>query len=450
MKKSIFTLAFLIFIWTQSSAQSTGVAPKIISTIPEFGDCNVDPDLREIVIKFDQDMGSLYSLTGTLNQPQFTGKPQWTDKRTLSVPVKLYPGKLYALSFNSARFQGFSSLNGVPLNPEDLLFKTKSLSFSDLNKQSYRELNDMFPKRYSYASFKGVDWKTLLSENQSDLENSKSPDEFAIKLIKILKLAADPHLRVEVEGQIFETAKMKFVNNNFGANLVFPLLKEQKANSAFTVFSGVYDNIGYLCIKDWVTDFRTLKLKVWGNSQNPEFPVYDVIKGLTAYPDLIIDVRENSGGNEGFAEKLASLFVTDSIAFEKVLTYNEKSGKFDKEYIKKLIPTSYNLGYSGNIYVLSGPKVMSSNESFILMMKHVPNSKVAGMKTYGSSGNPIPYNLSNGVTLHLPSWQAYTMDGKLIEGNGIDPDIEIITNKEDFQKKDILFEKVVSLIREQK
>lgn len=79
--------------------------------------------------------------------------------------------------------------------------------------------------------------------------------------------------------------------------------------------------------------------------------------------------------------------------------------------------------------MLTGPKVMSSNESFILMMKMFPNAKIVGMKTYGSSGNPIPHELSNGVTIYLPSWQAYSLDGKLIEGNGIEPDIKINTTK---------------------
>ena len=90
---------------------------------------------------------------------------------------------------------------------------------------------------------------------------------------------------------------------------------------------------------------------------------------------------------------------------------------------------------------------MSSNESFILMMKQVPNTKVVGMKSFGSSGNPVPIELSNGIKIYLPSWQAYTLDGKLIEGNGVNPDIEIITTKDDFQKKDGLFEKTVNLIK---
>lgn len=105
------------------------------------------------------------------------------------------------------------------------------------------------------------------------------------------------------------------------------------------------------------------------------------------------------------------------------------------------------MNYSGNLYVLSGPAVMSSNESFILMMKQVPKAKVVGMRTYGSSGNPIPRELSNGVTVYLPSWQAYTLDGKLIEGNGVDPDVEIITSKKDFENNDILVDDVLKMIK---
>ncbi len=69
------------------------------------------------------------------------------------------------------------------------------------------------------------------------------------------------------------------------------------------------------------------------------------------------------------------------------------------------------------------------------------------MKTYGSSGNPLPHKLSNGVTVYLPSWQAYTLDGKLIEGNGVAPDVEILTTKKDFENKDLLVEEVMKMIQ---
>jgi len=447
MKKLILTFFYIAFFCTISIAQNKLAAPKIISTIPAFGDCKVDPQLKEIEIKFDQDMEAGMSVLDTKNMPQFTDKPHWKDVRTFSIPVKLFPNKLYSLAFNNPKFQGFRSTQQVSLNPDELHFITKPVSSADLNKKAYNELITIFPKQYSYASLKNINWKTLLEKSRPELENSETNTEFALKLVKLFRNADDTHLWVDVEGQRFETGKIKIVENNSNWAKLFSLLHDQKISNGFMTVTGVVDSIGYISIRDWSTDFFNQSLKSFGNSSNQLIQSVDALKELLKYPNLIIDVRENKGGNENFAKKFASLFIGDSVAYEKVLNYNANSGKFDKEHIKWLTHGDNNMKYQGNIYVLSGPSVMSSNESFILMMKQIPNAKVIGMKTYGSSGNPLPVELSNGITIYLPSWQAYTLDGKLIEGNGVESDIEIITSKEDFQNKDGLFDKVVSKIK---
>lgn len=447
MKRTILTLIFTALICAITVAQNRVNSPKIVSTIPTFGDCSVDPELTKIVIKFDQDMSPGYSVPDTKNMPQITGKPEWNDKRTLSIPVKLYPNKLYSLQLNSWKFQGFANIEGIPLNPEDLHFQTKPVSYEALNKKAYNEFKEVFPKQYSYASLKGIDWKTLLEKNRAELENAKTNTEFALKLVKMLRTTEDPHLWVEVEGQRFETGKMKLIESNTGSKQLFSLLQDKKVSNGFMSIAGVIDSVGYISMRDWNTDFNKLALKPWGDSRNPEITAEDALEELFRYPNLIIDVRENSGGNESYAKEFASYFVKDSIPYEKVKNFNEKTGLFDNEHFKKLYPNEKKLNYSGNIYVLSGPSVMSSNESFILMMKQVPKAKVVGMRTYGSSGNPIPRELSNGVTVYLPSWQAYTLDGKLIEGNGVEPDIEIITSKKDFENNDILVEDVLKMIK---
>lgn len=447
MKKPMLILLCITLMCALSMGQNNATAPKIISTLPAFGDCKVDPALTEIILRFDQDMGEGYSVPDTKNMPQITQKPHWVDERTLSIPVKLFQNRLYSLAFNSPKFQNFINTQGIPLNPEDLHFQTKTVSSVELNKKACKELMEIFPQKYSYASLKGINWKTLLEQNRSELENAETPAEFTLKLIKLLRTAEDPHVWVELEGQRFETGKMRLVDNNSNSVALFSRLQEKKISKNFAVEAGVIDSIGYLLLRDWNTDLDNLSLKNWGNYTNPDIPAFDVIKGLLVYPNLIIDVRENSGGNETYARKLASCFVTDSIAYEKVKNYNEKTGLFDRELLKKLYPNERKLKYSGNIYVLSGPNVMSSNESYILMMKQVPNTKIVGMKTYGSSGNPIPYVLSNGVTVYIPSWQAYTLEGKLIEGNGVQPDIERITTRKDFQDKDGLVEEVTNMIK---
>lgn len=163
-----------------------------------------------------------------------------------------------------------------------------------------------------------------------------------------------------------------------------------------------------------------------------------------------MDVRSNSGGNEAFARDFASRFIRESTPYEKVMVYNNKTLKFDVEHTKKVEPSTMPMIYSGNIYVLSGPSVFSSNESFVLMMKKVQNAKVVGMKTYGSSGNPVSHKLSNGVIVNVPSWMAYTLDGKLIEGNGVEPVIELYTTKKEFAIKDALLESVLMMIKKNK
>lgn len=424
-------------------------APKIINSIPEFGDCNVDPELKEIVLKFDQDMANGMSLINIPNMPEKNGQPKWIDKRTYSIPVKLYPNKLYSLAFNNSKFQNFTNTSGTPLNPDELHFQTMPVSYENLNKKAYKDFIEFFPKEYSYASLKGINWQSILEENRAELENAKTDTEFALKLIKVLRIAEDPHLWVEVEGQRFETGKLKLVEYNYGSKQFFSQLQNKKVSDGFLSISGVIDSIGYISIRDWNTDFNKLTFKSWGDSGNQEISAEDVLKDLFKFHNLIVDVRENSGGNESYAKEFASYFVKDTVPYEKVVSFSYKSGLFDNENLKKLFPNEKKLNYTGNIYVLCGPSVMSSSESFILMMKQVPNTKIVGMKTYGSSGNPIPHKLSNGVIIYLPSWQAYTLDGILIEKNGIQPDVEIKTSKKDFEDKDLLLEQVL-IMKQQK
>jgi len=69
-------------------------------------------------------------------------------------------------------------------------------------------------------------------------------------------------------------------------------------------------------------------------------------------------------------------------------------------------------------------------------MKQNPNATIIGARSQGSSGNPKPYNLGNGVTVFLPSWKDMTADGKELEGLGIAPDIEVNASQSDFKEAD--------------
>ncbi len=58
--------------------------------------------------------------------PQISGEVRFLDdKRTCVAPVKLEPGKTYAIWFNSQKFDYFKDAEGHPAVPYLLVFQTK-------------------------------------------------------------------------------------------------------------------------------------------------------------------------------------------------------------------------------------------------------------------------------------------------------------------------------------
>ena len=105
------------------------VPPVVVKTVPQAGSADVDPKLTEIKVTFSKDMTDESWSWTTLSKdsfPTMSGKPHYLkDKRTCVLPVKLEPGKTYAIWINSAKFTNFKDADGQPAVPYLLVFKTK-------------------------------------------------------------------------------------------------------------------------------------------------------------------------------------------------------------------------------------------------------------------------------------------------------------------------------------
>ncbi len=116
-----------------SDSSKTGNAmsppPVVVSTVPESGAVSVDPSLNEIRVTFSklmQDGSWSWSTWGEENYPETTGQPRYlADGWTCVLPVKLKPGKLYAIWLNSETFKNFKDANGQPALPYLLIFETR-------------------------------------------------------------------------------------------------------------------------------------------------------------------------------------------------------------------------------------------------------------------------------------------------------------------------------------
>jgi beta-lactamase regulating signal transducer with metallopeptidase domain len=108
-----------------------GQAPNIVSTSPAVGATDIDPGLKEITVTFDQDMRSGFSWTG--GGPDYPSipegqKPQWRDKRTCVLPVKIEAGHYYRVGINSSSYRAFRSEAGASAEPSAIYFTTRGAS----------------------------------------------------------------------------------------------------------------------------------------------------------------------------------------------------------------------------------------------------------------------------------------------------------------------------------
>jgi RNA polymerase sigma-70 factor (ECF subfamily) len=105
------------------------VPPVVVKTMPEAGAADVDPGTTEIKVTFSKEMslGSYsYVTLSKENYPETTGDPQLVEEqRTYVLPVRLFPGKTYAIWLNSEKFRNFKDTAGRSAVPYLLVFKTR-------------------------------------------------------------------------------------------------------------------------------------------------------------------------------------------------------------------------------------------------------------------------------------------------------------------------------------
>lgn len=112
-----------------SDISVAALPPVVVKTMPQSGDTEVDPATKEIYVTFSKPMtdGSWsWSQLSKESFPALAGKPHYLkDGKTCVLPVKLQPGKTYAIWLNSQKFRNFKDQDGQPAVPYLLVFETK-------------------------------------------------------------------------------------------------------------------------------------------------------------------------------------------------------------------------------------------------------------------------------------------------------------------------------------
>jgi len=438
----ISALVAIIFLPTISL---WAAPPTVIETVPRNGDLNVDPALREMRFVFDQDMrrGGYSICGGGPLYPKTVGRPRWADSRTLVMRVQLVPDHEYRLSINCPSAKNCRSARGEPAVPYPVQFRTAGAGDAAptpatsprTNAQAVARLRKAIDKQYSYKDLHGLDWASLFAQYTPTLERAKNAAAFAETAAKLLGHAQDMHIWVEVDGTTVHPFK-RDIERNYNLDTLAKVVPHFRKRSA-VVYTGRFDNgVGYLRIDSWNRE-RAAALE----------QAYVAIWEFSEAPGLIVDVRPNGGGAEPLAQEIAGCFIDEPVVYaQHVYCDPDAASGLGRLHERVLQPSKTRPRYRGKVAVLMGQANMSSCEAFLLMMKQVPGCKLIGATSYGSSGNPKPVDLGNGVTVYLPSWKALRPDGTCFERQGIDPDIAISATPTELETADPVLQAALLLV----
>ncbi|MDC0505997.1 S41 family peptidase [Candidatus Gracilibacteria bacterium] len=171
------------------------------------------------------------------------------------------------------------------------------------------------------------------------------------------------------------------------------------------------ENIGYI------------SLNLFGDKTSEDFE--KVLNELSDASGLIIDLRDNGGGYLQSAVEILSNFVPDG---EVLVSTSYKRAFSNKSY------SSNNDGetYNKKIVILINENSASASEITAGALREYDKAILVGKKSYGKGSVQEPFFLGDDSMLKLTIAEWLTPKKNKIDGQGIEPDIEIDFKDEDF------------------
>ncbi len=169
------------------------------------------------------------------------------------------------------------------------------------------------------------------------------------------------------------------------------------------------DNIGYMRYESFAQNIGE------GNLD-------DALLYMALCQGLIIDIRNNGGGDLTNAERLAGRFVDEETLVGYIVHKTGSGhGDFSSPEERRLSPSS-NIRWHKPVCVLTNRSVYSAANDFAVIMHALPNVTIVGDHTGGGSGLPMSSSLPNGWNVRFSACPILDKDMQQTEF-GIAPDV---------------------------
>lgn len=311
---------------------------------------------------------------------------------------------------------------------------------------NFEQLWKIIDERYCFLESKGIDWDAVHAKYSKLVKPGISNDNLFDLLSEMLYTLKDGHVNLSSASRISYYDEWYYDYPwNYREEIIYKTYLGS-ASSGYRTAAGmkykIFDNnIGYIRYENFSAGV--------GDGNLDEVLVY-----LAVCNGLIIDVRDNGGGNLTNSSRIAARFTEN-----KVLTgfIQHKTGPGHTDFSKPepiYLEPSNSIRWQKKVVLLTNRRCYSSTNDFVNLMRSVnvdgKEKKVIqlGDRTGGGSGLPFSSELPNGWSIRFSASPHFDKNMQSLE-EGIEPDIKLNMSEEDMNKnKDTLIEKAFEILNE--
>ena len=291
----------------------------------------------------------------------------------------------------------------------------------DTPQGNFEALWKIMDEHYCFFDAKGVNWDKIHDKYRVQISSMMTDDQLFEVFGNMIGELKDGHTNLSSAS---DYARYWNWHEDYPRNFSDTLQRIYMGND-YKIAAGMYyrildDNIGYI---------------YYGSFENGigDGNLDEILQYLMLCNGLIIDVRNNGGGNLTNAAKIAARFTDEE---RKVGYIRHKTGMGHNDfsdYEEQTVGPAKGLRWHKKVAVLTNRSVFSAANEFVKYMKQMPTATIIGDRTGGGAGLPLNASLPNGWRVRFSACPMYDAEKNCTE-DGIEPDIKVSISDRDFLK----------------
>jgi hypothetical protein len=277
---------------------------------------------------------------------------------------------------------------------------------------NFEQLWSLVDQHYCFFNEKNINWDSIHEVYSAKIPLVKSNVQLFNVCADMLAELKDGHVNLSsgFNTSYYRDWWSNYPQNYNERNILENYLNFNYRSLGYVNYGILMQNIGYMHISSFSSGIGE------GNMDS-------IINYFRLCSSIIIDVRDNGGGNLDNVETFVNRFITSRTLVGYIMHKNGKGhSDFSEPYAYYFDPAEAGrqTWLNRKIVLLTNRSTFSAANNYVSIMKQLPNVTIVGATTGGGSGMPISFELQCGWSVRMSAAPILDANGNATEF-GIDP-----------------------------